>query len=384
MDYITLSTLKAAAQQVGIQVLAVLQTSHFQADSADLEKLQNWQSNGFGGEMPYMHYKPEQYLDLERILSGTKSVIFIAARYDTNPTPARPNGFGRVARYAWGLDYHNVLKNRLNDFMTQLQNSSGRKINHRIFSDAVPLLERALAKKAGLGFVGKNTLLIQRTLGSFFFIAEVLCDVECEPTPRYTGNCGSCTRCQTNCPTSALVADYQLDARKCISYLTIEKRTALSLTERQALGEWLFGCDVCQEVCPFNHRELKQPTETSFSEFLSTKGVGGVLELKHILGLRDNKQFKLRFAESPLLRAKRQGLLRNAACVAANTLAYDCIPALELALSDSSALVRQHSLWALSKLLNPRQSKVLIEKHLKDQDELVANEAKALLELGDL
>lgn len=311
-----------------------------------------------------------------------------AVRYDQAPHPARPPGFGRVARYAWGLDYHGTLKRRLQRVVRRLQRHLGRRFDYRTFTDAVPLLERAYAVRAGLGFIGRNTLLIRPGVGSYLLLAELVSEVEvAEATPAAAHRgCGGCHRCQPACPTEALVEEYQLDARRCISYLTIEKRGALSLQERGWIGEWLFGCDVCQDVCPFNHRAQRREGRADLERLTATRGVGPLLNLAELLQLRDAQMFWERFKGTALRRAGRESLLRNACAVAVNTRAGTLLPDLERAFQeDASPLVRQHALWAVVTLAAldgavPSQARRCLESARRDPAPEVREEALALLE----
>jgi epoxyqueuosine reductase len=224
-----------------------------------------------------------------------------------------------------------------------------------VFSDAVSILERAVAARGGLGFVGKNTLLIRPGQGSFFLLGEIVWELDiCDQpeTPAYAG-CRSCTRCLNACPTNAFVDERVLDARKCIAYLSIEKRGMLSLWERRALGNWIFGCDVCQEVCPFNHAVQKEGREPDLVNLGALKGAGKILNLSAVLRIRTQEVWRTSFAHTALERARRAGLLRNAACVAVNTGAVALIPDLVNAFKEDSApAVRATSFWALSEFYN--------------------------------
>jgi epoxyqueuosine reductase len=261
-----------------------------------------------------------------------------------------------VARYAWGRDYHRVLKKRLQRLLKRCaERFDEETLRWRIFTDAVPLLERALARSAGLGFVGKNTMLIRPGVGSYTFIGELLWNVEIEPTQSLKqfssdAGCGSCSRCLNVCPTGALPRPGRLDARRCISYLTIEKKTAFEDWERKALGEWVFGCDLCQEVCPYNHSAVALP---KIEEFSAKAGVGPILNLQELLSVRTREGFLQRFKGTPLMRAGREALLRNACCVLGNTKAFQAIENLRaLAKEDSSGLVRYHAAACLDELLD--------------------------------
>lgn len=367
--------------------LSVASTTGLAPLENSVKPLNDWQRAGYAGEMSYMLRPPELLCQPLKLCPQARSVASFAVLYEQSAVPECPPGEGRVARYAWGNDYHTVLKARLSGLVAALEAHFQQAIVHRVFSDSVPLLERALAERAGLGFVGKNSLLIRPGTGSLFFLAEVLWDVEVTPDslPAASGSCGTCRRCMRDCPTEAIVAERVIDSRRCISYLTIEKRGSFSTWERKALGEWIFGCDVCQEVCPFNHASIKRQSAGVLPEFRSVNGVGPCISLKDVLNLRTSEGFRKRFAKSPLLRPKRAGLLRNAACVAANTLAEECVPVLiESAQSDCDAIVREHAIWALAQFrsaggLGPSIA-TLCERALKDPDSKVQEEAKAYLE----
>jgi epoxyqueuosine reductase len=282
----------------------------------------------------------------------------------------------------------------------------GNAVTHRLFSDSVPLLERALARSSGLGFVGKNTMVITPRLGSFMFLGEVLWSLEVSNIPNVVAppppnieasaphhgksHCGACSRCLTECPTGAFVSEYVLDARKCISYLTIEKRGVLTPQERSWLGEWLFGCDVCQEVCPFNSVPIKTRRRSDLPELDQSAGVGQSLSLSEVLGLRDDAAFTKKFAGTALMRAKREGLLRNAAVVAGNTRAQSVLEDLEIAVcEDPSPIVRLHALWSHMRISTAegsearRRSQNLLEGARRDPDQSVRLEAeRCLTEIG--
>lgn len=348
-----------------------------------IERFQAWQGAGLGGGMNYLYRAAEGYGDGAKLLDGVRSVVSVALRYDAAPHPPHRPGYGRVARYAWGRDYHQLLPARLAEFVRGCQALAGSSGAARICTDAVPLLERAFAAEAGIGFVGKNTLIIRPGEGSLFFLAEVLWDLEIvdiPPVPAFKG-CGSCTRCGSGCPTGALDTPYQLDARRCISYLTIEKRGALEVWERRAVGEWLFGCDICQDVCPFNHTAIKRARKADLPDLQHDAGAGALLPLEELLALRSQASFRERFAGTPLLRAKREGLARSAACVAANTNATELIPNLLQAVAeDESPVVRSHALWAVHELnsksggAHQGDLSVALALVAKDEDPLVVEE----------
>jgi len=334
-------------------VVAVADPSLLEEDQRHLRR---WQECGFAGEMAFMQRDADLLANPSRLVPDVRSVVVIGAFYDRGHRHPLPLGHGRVARYAWGRDYHKVLRKRLELLCQRVERHLGRTMNFRFFSDSVPLLERALARRAGLGFIGKNTMLIMPRAGSFLFLAEVLWDIEISGLPSQSAerqeanskaHCGTCSQCLHGCPTGALVGEKVLDARRCISYLTIEKRGVLTLQERSWIGEWVFGCDVCQDVCPFNVLSIAKKTKPDIAEFGSDFGVGQSLDLGLILKIRGDQEFVKRFSGTPLMRTKREGLLRNAAVVAANTHAMEVLDSLQVAVrEDPSPIVRAHALWA--------------------------------------
>ncbi|MCO6439194.1 MAG: tRNA epoxyqueuosine(34) reductase QueG [Phycisphaerae bacterium] len=220
--------------------------------------LRAWLAAGRAGSMDYLHRNLESRLDPRELLDGARSVIVTAMNYHQpqaafNPndsTDARPRG--RVARYAWGEDYHRILKDRLFDLVHSLEQALPSPFRFRVCVDTAPIIERELAARAGLGWIGKNTMVLSRRLGSYFFIGEVLTDLDIAADEPASDHCGACTACLDACPTAAFPAPYEMDASRCISYLTIEHRGAIDDSLAALTGDWLFGCDVCQEVCPYN------------------------------------------------------------------------------------------------------------------------------------
>lgn len=353
---ISYQVLVKAAEKCDLNLAGVLSCeSAEQVLYSQKNNLKNWQEAGFAGEMSYMNRPPDFLLDAKKFLPGLKSVACFLINYSTNPFPTNspvPTGFARVARYAWGRDYHKSLRKRLKTFVQLISATlpTPSTFHARVFSDSVPLLERALIVEATSGFVGKNTMFIVPSVGSFTFLAEVFFNVEVTEVPATRpskGHCGSCSGCLANCPTKAFSAPYQLDARRCISYLTIEKRTQFTEWESAAIGDWIFGCDVCQEVCPFN-RNVK--AGAVLEEFSPKSGKGSLLDLGRILQLRSSAEFIKQFGGTALMRAGREALIRNACCVAANTKAQALSPLLKECLKDESEIVGTAAEWALSRM----------------------------------
>ena len=286
-----------------------------------------------------------------KLLPEAKSLVTLLVNYYTEP-PLNPGlDFGKVASYAVGLDYHKVIKKKIKLFQEKLQKEIGITFYARGFSDAVPLLEKSFARNSGLGFYGKHTLIINKPYGSYFFICEMLSELDIEPTEPKQGTCGKCTRCIDVCPTEALNNGLVngkplLDSRLCISYLTIENKNSIPIELRENIGNWVYGCDLCQIVCPYN-KKLK---ETTWKEFKPESGVGHYLNLSEVLSIKTDEEFHSKFCHTALTRAGRKGLIRNAAIVAGNNLSSQALPKLmRLAEEEYDPVIREHVLWALSK-----------------------------------
>jgi epoxyqueuosine reductase len=261
-----------------------------------------WLENGYAGEMTYLPRGAAKRRDTSLPYAGVRSAIVVALDYG-GKQPA-----GSIARYARGDDYHDVMLMRLDELHRGLEAESGRPIRGKAYVDTGPILERDLAQRAGLGWIGKNTMLINPTRGSFFFLGALLVDLELgEDAPFEADRCGSCTRCLDACPTSAFVAPRVMDARRCISYLTIEHRSEIAPELRPLMGELIYGCDICQDVCPWNHKfaaEAGDPALAPRPENVDPDPSG--------LAALTDEEFRIRFARSPIKRAKRRGLARNA------------------------------------------------------------------------
>jgi epoxyqueuosine reductase len=304
-----------------------------------------WVAQGFAGAMGYMSRDVERRVDPSRVLPEVRSIIVLGMNYYTSPVmPEASPGRGWVSRYAWGQDYHTVLSDKLKALVAFIRDLEGADVQARWYVDTGPILERELAWRAGLGWPGKNTNLINRQLGSWLFLGAILLDRELAYDAPATAHCGTCTRCLVACPTGALVAPGVLDARRCISYLTIELRGPIPRELRPLMGTHIFGCDICQAVCPWNR---KAPV-LSESAFLPRAGFAAP-ELMPLLRLSEG-EFRARFRGSPVTRAKRRGLLRNVAVALGNLRDLRALPALEAALHDAEPLIRGHAAWALGRI----------------------------------
>jgi len=307
-----------------------------------LERFRRWLAAGYAGEMDYLADRAEAYGHPRHVLDGVRSMVMLAMNYRT-ASPVEPGpGQGRVSRYAWGPDdYHDVIHQRLaqlGDFLCgQVPHAKVRGV-----VDTAPLLEREMARMAGLGWIGKNTMLLNKQAGSWFFLAALLTDVELAPDEPYRADhCGTCRACLDACPTGAFPEPYTLDATRCISYLTIELRKAMPEDLRTGVGDRLFGCDVCQDVCPWNRRSpvTEEPA-------YQPRDDANPVDLIALFDL-DDGQFRERFRRTPLWRAKRRGILRNAAIILGSRPTDRAIDALTKGLNDPEPLVRSACAWAL-------------------------------------
>jgi epoxyqueuosine reductase len=310
-----------------------------------LEAYRAWVEAGYAGGMDYLT-RPEavtRRADPRRILPAARSILVVGATYAGAPPPPLAPLHGRVARYAWGEDYHRWLLGRLRDLVSRIEAVAG-PFPSRCYVDTGPILEREWAQAAGLGWLGKNSTLIHPRLGSYLFLGVALVGLEVEPTPPESlPSCGTCNRCLEPCPTGALVAPGLLDARRCLSYLTIEHRGAIPEALRPALGERLFGCDRCQEVCPWNRRSPGPDSSVAAPPHAT-------LYLPDLLTL-DAEGFRARFRRTPIWRATPEGLARNAAVVLGNLGDPQALPLLERTLQEHpSSLVREHAAWAVGRL----------------------------------
>jgi epoxyqueuosine reductase len=337
-------------------------------------RLDGWLAAGYAGQMDYLATRREAYHDPTRVLDGARSILMLAMNYRTAEPVEAEAGQGRVSRYAWGeADYHEVIRERLHQladwFRERVPTAQVRGI-----VDTAPLLEREFAQLAGLGWVGKNTMLINRNEGSWFFLAALLTDVVLSyDAPHETDHCGSCRACLDACPTFAFPQPYVLDATRCISYLTIELRDAVPAEIRPNVGDWVFGCDVCQEVCPWNSR-----APHSRQQEFSPSEDSNPIDLIALFDI-DDAAFRQRFRHTPLWRPKRRGMLRNAAIVLGNRPTRAAVPALIRGLNDVDPLVRGACAWALKRYSDPAAREALQLRLQGETDGEVRREIDAAL-----
>ena len=338
-----------------------------------IDRFRRWLDSEYAGEMHYLSDRAEAYQHPRHVLEGVRSILMLGVNYATVEPAATRVGQGRVSRYAWGDDYHEIIHGRLRELI-KLHRRLCPEASVRGVVDTAPLLEREFARLAGLGWIGKNALLVNKTFGSWLFLAALLTSEELEhDEPLERDYCGSCRKCLDACPTGALVDAYQLDARKCISYLTIELRGDVPAPLRKATDDWLFGCDLCQEVCPWNRRV----TATDEEAFKPGSEMNPV-ELADLFAL-DDETFRQRFRQTSFWRARRRGLLRNAALVLGNQPHEASLAGLIRGLNDFEPLVRSASAWALGQYGDQAAQQALRERAAVESDPQVKREIDAAL-----
>jgi len=313
------------------------------SEPAHATEFREWLREGAHGEMHYMQRGEEKRCDPQKVLPGARSIVVVALNYFQGEHARVPETAvtGRIARYAWGDDYHDLIKTKLDEVDNFLREFGGQQ---KCYVDTGPILERDYAAQAGAGWHGKNTMLIDERLGTWFFLAEILTTLELPPDEPVADRCGTCERCIKACPTGAITAPYRLDARRCISYLTIELKGSIPLELRPLIGNRIFGCDDCLDVCPWN-RFAQASHETAFSARESTNG----MSLRKYLELTD-AEFRQLFKQSPIKRIKRRGFLRNVCVALGNIGDWSDIPALQRAAADPEPLIAEHAAWAIEQI----------------------------------
>ncbi len=370
---ITTEELEALGREVGLDLLRVAPALPFvETQQVYLERLEA----GLLGEMKWI--TPERIrsgCDPDQLLPGARSILIGAVSYLTQGERRESAGpRGRVARYALGDDYHDTVKLKLQALHQRLEARLGEPVRARVSVDSGPVVDRAVAARAGLGWYGKNTNILTPELGSWVLLGAMLVDVELPPTLPSRKSCGACTRCMIACPTGALIAPGVLDSRRCISYLTIELRGPIPTELRPLMGEWVFGCDICQEVCPVN----RHAPVLDHTEYQPRTGWETEPDLLDLMGLSD-EEFRVRFKGSPVKRTKRRGLLRNVAVALGNSGDPRAIPALVRALNDHEPLVRGHAAWALGRFPEEESRRALKSALSQETDEWVREELRQSL-----
>ena len=403
------SIITAYAREIGFDLVRVASAQEFDEDrKITLDRIRDGLMDGlpwFNESRVLRGTKPQD------LLPGARSIICLGLNYfeGGQDFPDSEAPAGKVARYAWGQDYHKVIKKLMRAYVEGLRVKLGNEFAARWYVDDGPMLDRAAASRAGLGWFGKNTNILTPSLGSWVFLGQVVTDLELEPDQPLKKTCGNCVRCIDACPTGAIVAPYVIDNARCISYLTIENRGEIPLALRPQIGDWIFGCDICQDVCPVNNKtspaptlwqrqdipllqsgglvnsqgnEQRQAVPAEQKSEMPSRGRIATLDLIEILEMSE-EAFRNRFRGSPILRAKRVGLQRNACVALGNRGDPVAVPALRQALSAGEALVRGHAAWALGQIGVPEAREALELAGADEQDEDVFKEIDQALKALD-
>ena len=386
-------TVVARARDCGFDLVGVTGAEDFATDrDAALERIREGR---MGGLPWYSESRVMRGTSPSELLPGARSIVCLGLSYwqegGTEGEESCPEGRGRVARYAWVRDYHRAMKHRMRNFVQSLESELDLAVAAKWYVDDGPMLDRAAANRAGIGWFGKNTNILTPSFGSWVFLGQVITDLELEPDAPLRKSCGSCVRCIADCPTGALVAPYVLDNARCISYQTIENRGAIPRDLRPLMQDWVFGCDICQDVCPVNRkaREAGQPIPLpdlaggADSSRSSGRAAGmGFLDLAELLEMSE-EDFRTRFAGTSIMRAKRVGMQRNACVVLGNSGDDSAVPALCRALEKGEPMVRGHAAWALGRIGGPDAAEALAQAASLEADPEVLEEiAAASLELA--
>ena len=364
--------IKDRATELGFELCGVCPAASPQGAA----RLDEWLAAGYAGQMQYISDRREAYSDPGQVLEGARSLVMLGITYHSEVDTKLISGTkGRVARYARGsVDYHDLIRERLHTLADWLKDLVPTATTRGVV-DTAPLLEREFAQLAGLGWVGKNTLLLSKRMGSYFFLASLLTDQELDyDEPFLTDHCGTCTACLDACPTDAFPQPYVLDASRCISYLTIELRDSVPIELRKEMKDWVFGCDICQEVCPWN-REAPKSQEVKFTP----QAALDPLDLPPLFEMNET-EFRQRFRHTPLWRAHRRGLLRSAAIVLGNQGDPKALPALEKGLNDMEPLVREAAAWALGQFNLDAAREYLLRRENLESDPAVRDEITRALD----
>lgn len=352
--------IKQKAQNLGFDPIGVAPVEAV----PELSFYKDWIEAGYAGKMDYLARNVEKRTDVTQVVPEAKSVIVCAMVYDTDypfSTERRDSTRGWIARYAWGDDYHDILQNKLFELFDFIKRESQEEVYGRISVDTGPVVDRVYAKYAGIGWFGKNTCIINQQKGSWLFLGEIITNLELEYDHPVPDRCGSCNRCIEACPTDAILEPYVLDARRCISYLTIELKEEIPLELRDLIGNHVFGCDICQDVCPWN----RKPPKTTEPAFQPRPGLFNP-ELETLANLSP-EAFRETFRSSPIKRTKRRGLLRNVAVAMGNSGDPKFFPVLNDLVEREEPLVAEHARWAMEKI-TPELETVLYPKFAQQQE----------------
>lgn len=335
-------TIKEKARSLGFDLVGIAPIGPF----PEAVFYPKWLESGYAGEMRYLENQKSARMDPRSVLPDAKSVIVCAMNYNTDrPLTSYDRARAWISRYAWGEDYHDTLLKKLRELASWIEKNSSRRT--KTYVDTGPLLERVFAKYAGLGWFGKNTCIIDERIGSWFFLGCILTDIELSYDTPVPDRCGTCTRCIDACPTGAILEPYILDSRKCIAYTTIELRGNIPEAERAGIGRHLFGCDICQDVCPWNRRAPRSPEPA----FQAKSGLFWP-EIDRMLDMNED-EWRQTIRGTAMKRAKVRGLLRNLMVVAGNSGVKEFVPKLRRFLTHADEHVRSHAEWAIRRLREP-------------------------------
>ena len=363
-----------AAATAGFDLVAVASADDFASDRE--ETLRRIDAGLMDGLPWFNPQRVQRGSDPEALLPGARSIISLGWNYSPPDDPCAADGQGLIARYARGRDYHRVMKRRMRRVVLELTQRLGDRFAARWHVDDGPMLDRAAAARAGLGWFGKNGNILNPIYGSWLLLGQIITDLPLAADPPLAKTCGQCSRCIPACPTDAIVAPYVVDNRRCISYLTIENRGPIPADLRAPMGNWVFGCDICQEVCPVN-RKAKTTQDPNFGRTdLST------VDLVELIEMTD-EQFRQRFAGTPIMRAKREGMQRNACVALGNSGDPAAVPALSRALRVASPLVRSHAAWALGRIGGAAARASLTDALGGETDAEVLGEIRQAVDAGD-
>ena len=363
-SYITEYAIKS-----GFDLVRITGADEFARDrDAALARIKAGQMDGLPW---YTESRVRRGADPQTLLPGARSIICLGLSYldaDDSGTPA-PGG-GKVARYARVKDYHRAMKRRMKAFVRGLEEHLESSIEAKWYVDDGPMLDRAAAARSGLGWFGKSTNILTPSHGSWVLLGQVITDLDLEPDPPLQKTCGSCVRCIDDCPTGAIVAPFVVDNERCISYQTIENRGVIPLAMRPLIGDWIFGCDICQDVCPVNRKAEKPLQPIQMAEAV---GSSGQLDLVEILALSE-AEFRTRFQGTSIMRAKRVGLQKNACVALGNNRDESGVEALVSTLKTAEPLVRGHAAWALGQIATPNAIRSLEQSATSESDTYVLGE----------
>lgn len=361
----------AGFHQIGVTSLKALAPGE--------QAVRDWTAEGKHGGMKYLEDFDRRKQDFFKDFQDAANVLVLGVNYySEEKKEARSSFSGKVARYAWGRDYHEVIAEKHKNLITEIKKIAGDNFRAKSCVDIQPLPEKFTAQQAGFGFLGKNTLLLSKEFGPWMFLSEIVTNLNLAEDIPASGNCGTCRSCQSSCPTGALDQDYKIDARLCIAYLTIEHKGIIPRELRPKMKDWIFGCDDCITVCPFTSKS--KPTD--WPELTAVSGAGPEIKMEEIFEIKSNREYEDKFKMSPVRRASRKQLLRNACVVLGNSGDLNAVPWLEKGLNDSAWLVRAHAAWALGRLGGERARGLLQRALNHEREQAVLEEVKEALNSG--